>query len=98
MIITGFVEHGLVKGFVNLRSIEGTELSWTDPAGKVAENVAEDNAVISIGFVEDLLVIVILGKGDKEAGWAGTARKLAEDVDPGVSEINLKSGLNPYST
>ena len=58
----------------------------------------QDNAVISIGFVEDLLVIVILGKGDKEAGWAGTARKLAEDVDPGVSEINLKSGLNPYST
>ena len=41
MIITGFVEHGLVKGFVNLRSTEGTELSWTDPAGKVAENVAE---------------------------------------------------------
>ena len=28
----------------------------------------QDNAVISIGFVEDLLVIVILGKGDKEAG------------------------------
>ena len=48
--------------------------------------------------MEDLLVIVILGKGDKEAGWAGTARKLAEDVDPGVSEIDLKSGLNPYST
>ena len=41
MIITGLVEHGLVKGFVNLRSTEGTELSWTDPAGKVAENVAE---------------------------------------------------------
>ena len=58
----------------------------------------QDNAVISIGFVEDLLVIVILGEGDKEAGWAGTARKLAENVEPGVSEMNLKSGSNPNST
>ena len=55
----------------------------------------QDNAVISIGFVEDLLVIVILGKGDKEAGWAGTARKLAENVEPrpGVSQIYYKNGL-----
>ena len=45
--------------------------------------------------MEDLLVIVILGKGDKEAGWAGTARKLAENVDPrpGVSQIYFESGL-----
>ena len=45
--------------------------------------------------MEDLLVIVILGTGDEESGWAGT---VAEAVEPGVSEINLKSGLNPYST
>jgi len=89
VIIKGIVEDGLAKGCVILGgSSEGTEVSWTDSAGKVAENVAEgkdqqDNAVISIGFVEDLLVIVILGKGDKEAGWAGTARKLAENVEPG---------------
>ena len=45
--------------------------------------------------MEDLLVIVILGKGDKEAGWAGTARKLAENVEPrpGVSQIYSKSEL-----
>ena len=41
MIITGIVEHGLAKGFVILGSTDGTEASWTDPAGKVAENVAE---------------------------------------------------------
>ena len=55
----------------------------------------QDNAVIRLGFVEELLVGVILGTGDEESGWAGT---VAEAVEPGVSEINLKSGLNPYST
>ena len=45
--------------------------------------------------MEELLVGVILGTGDKEAGWAGTARKLAENVDPrpGVSQIYFESGL-----
>ena len=55
----------------------------------------QDNAAIKVGFVEDLLVIVILGEGDKETGWAGTARKLAENVEPrpGVSQIYSKSEL-----
>ena len=54
--------------------------------------------MITLDLVEELLVGVILGTGDKEAGWAGTARKLAENVEPGVSEMNLKSGSNPNST
>ena len=41
MIIKGIVEDGLAKGCVILGSTEGTEVSWTDSAGKVAENVAE---------------------------------------------------------
>ena len=53
----------------------------------------QDNAVIKVGLVEDLLVGVILGTGDKDAGWGETARKLAEDVEQGVSEMNLKSAL-----
>ena len=55
----------------------------------------QDNAVIRLGFVEELLVGVILGTGDEEIGWARTARKLAENVEPrpGVSQIYFKSGL-----
>ena len=55
--------------------------------------------VTTLDLVEDVvLVCVILETGDKETGWAGTARKLAENVEPGVSEMNLKSGSNPNST
>ena len=41
----------------------------------------QDNAVITVGLVEDLLVGVILGTGDKKAGWAETAKKLADYVN-----------------
>ena len=50
----------------------------------------QDNAVITVGLVEDLLVGVILGTGDKDAGWGETAEKLAEILEP-VRELNLKS-------
>ena len=60
----------------------------------------QGNAAISItvGLVEDVLVIVILGEGltlGEETGWAGTAGKLAENVEPrpGVSQIYFKIGL-----
>ena len=53
----------------------------------------EDNAVITEWFVEDLLELVIPGTGHKDAGWGETAGKLAEDVEQGVSEMNLKSAL-----
>ena len=43
--------------------------------------------------MEDVLELVILGTGHKDAGWGETARKLAEDVEQGVSEMNLKSAL-----
>ena len=41
----------------------------------------QDNAVITVGLVEDLLVGVILGTGDKKAGWAETVKKLADYVN-----------------
>ena len=43
--------------------------------------------------MEDVLVIVILGTGDKETGWPETAGKLAEDVELRVSDMNSRSGL-----
>ena len=43
--------------------------------------------------MEDVLELVILGTGHKDAGWGETARKLEEDVEQGVSEMNLKSAL-----
>ena len=41
---------------------------------------------VPIGVVE---ITAISGSGD---GWDETARKLAEDVEEPVSEMNLKSG------
>ena len=53
----------------------------------------QDNAAITIGLVEDFLVGVILGTGDKDSGWPETAGKLAEDVEQRVSQMNLRSWL-----
>ena len=46
--------------------------------------------VITLDLVEDVLVTVILGTGDKDAGCGETAEKLAEILEP-VSELILKS-------
>ena len=46
--------------------------------------------MITLDLVEELLVGVILGTGDKDAGWGETAEKLAEILEP-VRELNLKS-------
>ena len=46
--------------------------------------------MITLDLVEDVLVTVILGTGDKDAGWGETAEKLAEILEP-VSELILKS-------
>ena len=43
--------------------------------------------------MEDVHELVIPGTGHKDAGWGETAGKLAEDVEQGVSEMNLKSAL-----
>ena len=53
----------------------------------------QDNAVITDGIVEDVLEVVIPGTGHIDAGWGETAGKLAEDVEQGVSEMNLKNAL-----
>jgi len=63
--------------------------------GETAEKLAEilepdlqDNAEIETGIVEDFVDGVILGYG--EAIWAGSARKLAENVDPLTSKMHTK--------
>ena len=46
--------------------------------------------MITLDLVEELLVGVIPGTGDKDAGCGETAEKLAEILEP-VRELNLKS-------
>ena len=46
--------------------------------------------MITLDLVEDVLVTVILGTGDKDAGCGETAEKLAEILEP-VSELIQKS-------
>ena len=46
--------------------------------------------MITLDLVEDVLVTVILGTGDKDAGCGEIAGKLAEILEP-VSELILKS-------
>ena len=55
----------------------------------------QDNAVITVGLVEDLLVGVILGTGYKEAGWADTANKLADYVNA-VITVGFVEDLPAY--
>jgi len=70
-----------------ITAMAGTKNGWEETAGNLAKYVVEpwadqqDNAAITIGHVEDFLVGVILGTGDKDSGWPETAGKLAEDVE-----------------